>query len=885
MITSLIHIPFRMRSLFKSLIFVFLLGIVCSISPRVANAEIAQTWVKSIPEVDGMNTISKDDSGNMYMSTTSPINQCGITKFNSSGTIVWSKSINGNRNCKILNSANNYLLIGFPASYNGTSTQIGKYDTDGNALWEKSYDWVWSTSAFSLDGTAIDSQDNIIVVGRLVDACQYGGIRTCGFILKISSTGTLLWSRELGEIASQQNEDFSYTGVQIKDDGNYLVLGRAKKNTVTLNQDFLISTISPTGDLIDSNFFGGAASDYASMMIKTFDAGFVITGQSGNSDYIVKLDSSGSILWTKLLDRNTGKLNYGGDVAIIEDTNHNLVLSGYSRDASNNQYTNLIKLDSAGTVIWAKEYGTSGSADTWNLRIIETSDHGYVFGGEDYINHHWNTIIAKVDANGNCTNCSQINDVSIVDSGAYGGVLSSISLPLKNVDGTGNYTWNTWTSTITSQSLTQSNICLNSLYQVSNLSSSLNVIETSSAHSLKVGSSYGYMNASSSIQLQKGTAVIAYNTLSFTTSDLDWTNVSADVDTSAGKSVVSNLIGSPGAAATLDFLIPKLSGSRGVRICPQATTLSDVGDGCPSGYNLTTEQTSLTTVTVNGIDFWKVTGIGNGGGFNLGGAPSSSNSSSSSSSSSSDDQIQIPQTSSDHGNGTFTPTKDSDTKGQNVSVVIESPKTFPFDAFLSAKTPDSNTKISPPPFTPVGQILQIWYKAYAPKGSSLEPARIIPSLQKKTSIVSLSYKDADLMKLYQSYPSFSPKSLKLAFSPDGKSWSILSSSVVDAKNKSVAAIQKIGGYYSIVYPLGGGGNSSSFAPVLGIQINTVPSGIYPNKKIPSQVPNVQGVQTTAEPTTLPSFVPPEKPSPTPAPSAWNSLIKSFCSVFVFCRRK
>ncbi|OGM07353.1 hypothetical protein A2130_02745 [Candidatus Woesebacteria bacterium GWC2_33_12] len=127
----------------------------------------------------------------------------------------------------------------------------------------------------------------------------------------------------------------------------------------------------------------------------------------------------------------------------------------------------------------------------------------------------------------------------------------------------------------------------------------------------------------------------------------------------------------------------------------------------------------------------------------------------------------------------LTPTKDSN-QGEQKVVVIIPPQTFNFNAFLSSQV--SNI-IYNGNYTKIGSIQEIWYKAYAPAGYT--PVKITQDLQKKPSIVSLSYTGTY-------------KNLKIAYSLDGKIWKILSNSVIDTKNKTVAAITKLGGYYTLV---------------------------------------------------------------------------------------
>ncbi len=183
---------------------------------------------------------------------------------------------------------------------------------------------------------------------------------------------------------------------------------------------------------------------------------------------------------------------------------------------------------------------------------------------------------------------------------------------------------------------------------------------------------------------------------------------------------------------------------------------------------------------------------------------------------------QIPQTGDDGNAPTdpITPSGDSDTGGQDIVVIIDE-GTLDNDAFLLANvTPvdelinttdgqvsngfeiaDNILGFYTSPETvavQVGGIQEIWYMTYPPAGSDVDPARIIPELQDKPSILSLSYLDSYLFFPGSSLNPFSPSSLALAFSSNGDFWKIIPQSIVDATNKTVSALQKIGGYYTIV---------------------------------------------------------------------------------------
>lgn len=106
--------------------------------------------------------------------------------------------------------------------------------------------------------------------------------------------------------------------------------------------------------------------------------------------------------------------------------------------------------------------------------------------------------------------------------------------------------------------------------------------------------------------------------------------------------------------------------------------------------------------------------------------------------------------------------------------------------------PDIRKKDNPIYFSGWWQIsgsYTLWFKDY------YNGANVLPELQNKPSIISLRYEDTDLLFSGGGFPE---ESLRLAFSPDGISWKILPTSVVDTINNTVAALHKPQGYYMIV---------------------------------------------------------------------------------------
>ena len=118
-------------------------------------------------------------------------------------------------------------------------------------------------------------------------------------------------------------------------------------------------------------------------------------------------------------------------------------------------------------------------------------------------------------------------------------------------------------------------------------------------------------------------------------------------------------------------------------------------------------------------------------------------------------------------------------------------------------------------------------------------------MQTKPSIIALSYKDTDLTPPGRASQKFAESQLKLAHSIEGAVWRIMPTSVVDPVNNTVAALEKLGGYYMIVASCGGT-TARTFAPsTLGE--TTINDDVTPVEKVTSPVIKNESMPKSAQP--------------------------------------
>ncbi len=257
--------------------------------------------------------------------------------------------------------------------------------------WEQSYGGTLEDQPFCI----IESSDgNFVTAGRSIS--QNGDVSNPKgdydfWITKLSPTGALLWEKSYGGTAQDNafvirettDKGFIVTGSTISDDGD-----------VTGHQgqfDYWVLRLDVNGNLLWEKTLGGSSTDQASDVVETPDGGFVVVGQSisnngdvsnqiGLYDYwVVKLDANGIVVWDK---------SYGGtqsdDARSIQLTNDNgFIVAGVS-SSSDGQITNpnggedawVIRLDSAGNLLWEKSLG--GSGEEYAEHVIQSDDGGFV---------------------------------------------------------------------------------------------------------------------------------------------------------------------------------------------------------------------------------------------------------------------------------------------------------------------------------------------------------------------------------------------------------------------------------------------------------------------------------------------------------------------------
>jgi hypothetical protein len=235
-------------------------------------------------------------------------------------------------------------------------------------------------------GVSADGMGSVFVSGWTngdLDGINAGGVDA--YVSKLNSLGVIQWSRQLGSIGNEYNRDVFADGL-----GNVYIAGYTNGNLDGVNagaDDAYLSKFDSSGSPqwtrqfgtvdFDRNY-GGSSDGLGNVFVAGFTNGDLSGVNAGSDDvFVSKYDSSGNHQWTEQLGTPTS--DWGRDVAadsfgnvyVVGNTNGDL--GGVN---AGNWDVFLSKYDTAGTLLWTTQYGSSSS--DYGQRV-STDDLGNVF--------------------------------------------------------------------------------------------------------------------------------------------------------------------------------------------------------------------------------------------------------------------------------------------------------------------------------------------------------------------------------------------------------------------------------------------------------------------------------------------------------------------------
>jgi hypothetical protein len=258
-----------------------------------------------------------------------------IVKTDATGNIVWQNTIGGSafedlyENTIIQTTDGGYLVGATSGSgISGDKTEntngandywIIKLNASGNIQWQNSIGGINSDDLLAIcqttdGGFMLGGESKSNISGDKTENNIDVAMLTHDYwIVKTDSAGIIQWQNTIGGSEYDVLRDLQQTA-----DGGYILGGTSLSNISgdkTENcfgdEDYWIVKTDAAGDILWQNTIGGTNYDYCRCILQTADGGFLVGGDSfsyvsgektestnGSNDFwIVKLNSTGSILW------------------------------------------------------------------------------------------------------------------------------------------------------------------------------------------------------------------------------------------------------------------------------------------------------------------------------------------------------------------------------------------------------------------------------------------------------------------------------------------------------------------------------------------------------------------------------------------------------------
>ena len=246
-----------------------------------------------------------DGSGNVYAGGKGePSHNALLYKYNSSGVLQWKKELNASSSYEYINgitedsSGNIYV-----SAYLGGKPGVVKLNPSGNVIWSSRYDR--SGQPF---GVALDSSDNAYLVGDIDSKI---------LLVKFNSSGHHAWARTLG---NSQHSQRGYD-VAVDSSNDIFVVGRSHYgSTYSGDYDSILAKYSNSdGSLLWQRKIGNSGMDsyYDGIAIDDSDNVYLSIMHTGQTLTAVKYDNDGNIQWQNTL--NTTGTEYNKNIAVDPD--------------------------------------------------------------------------------------------------------------------------------------------------------------------------------------------------------------------------------------------------------------------------------------------------------------------------------------------------------------------------------------------------------------------------------------------------------------------------------------------------------------------------------------------------------------------------------------
>lgn len=355
---------------------------------------VAQTsWEKVYTGTNVRSIESTADGGYLIAgknplapNTTNSATQAILHKVNANGSVTWSQTYWND----LIASPLTEIAAALPTTDGGvigvatvTLTNNGfnnfylfKTDANGQLLWNSS---IGDSSTYkTARQMLLNSDGSVTMLGESVSSISGGSYTTRTYLIKASSTGSILWQKNFeGKVGK---------AMAATADNGYVITGGLQSPINYYQNAYHLWKTDNLGNIVWEHT---GDLDVASQDVVVQTDGSIVTVGS----QLRKHSAIGTPIWVQ----NTQSGN-----AICTTTDGNLVITGpFTPAAAATNQLRLVKVNgSTGAAIWTKSVGVTGT-DEIGYVLTPTTDGGVIAGGNSSANFMEQMYVVKTNSFGN----------------------------------------------------------------------------------------------------------------------------------------------------------------------------------------------------------------------------------------------------------------------------------------------------------------------------------------------------------------------------------------------------------------------------------------------------------------------------------------------------
>jgi hypothetical protein len=285
-----------------------------------------------------------------------------LIRTDENGDTLWTRTFGGDSSdagySVAETSDGGYIITGRTMSYGADFNDVWliKTNASGDSLWTKTFEGRSGQSIYETN------DGGYVFIGSK--------------LIKTDPNGDTLWTKN----------HWGGRSLQLTNDGGYILTGKVVYNPWSLpykqNSDVILVKTDEKGDTLWTKTFGGDGFDSGSSVQQTKDGGYIIAGTShsfntdGSTDvWLIKTNMNGDTLWTRTFSSADSVTDAGSSVHITEDGGY--LIQGITYFSNRDLF--LIKTDTDGNILWTKIVGGPFNDD--GSSVIRALDNGYIITG------------------------------------------------------------------------------------------------------------------------------------------------------------------------------------------------------------------------------------------------------------------------------------------------------------------------------------------------------------------------------------------------------------------------------------------------------------------------------------------------------------------------